>query len=94
LAKRHLSREIEVDGVWSTIGLGATMHADVDLPCIAVYCSADDLLPQKPANWRRELKSPDELQSVIDVALLRFADFHNLQGAFARRVVIEQPRGS
>jgi response regulator NasT len=37
--------------------------------------------------------SPEQLQSVIDVALLRFADFHNLQGAFARRVVIEQAKG-
>jgi AmiR/NasT family two-component response regulator len=37
--------------------------------------------------------SPDQLQSAIDVALLRFADYHNLQGAFARRVVIEQAKG-
>jgi two-component system, response regulator / RNA-binding antiterminator len=37
--------------------------------------------------------SPEQLQSVIDVALLRFAEFHNLQGAFARRVVIEQAKG-
>ena len=37
--------------------------------------------------------SPVQLQSVIDVALLRFADYHNLQGAFARRAVIEQAKG-
>jgi AmiR/NasT family two-component response regulator len=37
--------------------------------------------------------SPEQLQSVIDVALLRFADLHNLQGAFARRAVIEQAKG-
>jgi two-component system, response regulator PdtaR len=37
--------------------------------------------------------SPEQLQSVIDVTLLRFADFHNLQGAFARRAVIEQAKG-
>jgi AmiR/NasT family two-component response regulator len=37
--------------------------------------------------------SPDQLHSAIDVALLRFADYHNLQGAFARRVVIEQAKG-
>jgi response regulator NasT len=37
--------------------------------------------------------SPEHLQSVIDVALVRFADLHNLQGAFARRVVIEQAKG-
>jgi two-component system, response regulator / RNA-binding antiterminator len=37
--------------------------------------------------------SPEQLQSVIDVTLLRFAEYHNLQGAFARRVVIEQAKG-
>jgi len=37
--------------------------------------------------------SPEQLRSVIDVTLLRFADLHNLQGAFARRAVIEQAKG-
>jgi response regulator NasT len=37
--------------------------------------------------------SPEQLQSVIEVTLPRFAEFHNLQGAFARRVVIEQAKG-
>jgi Transposase DDE domain len=31
------------------------MDADLDLLCTSVYCTADDLLPQKPPNWRREL---------------------------------------
>jgi hypothetical protein len=31
------------------------MDADLDLLCIHVYCTADDLLPQRPPNWRREL---------------------------------------
>jgi hypothetical protein len=29
------------------------MHADLDLLLISVYCTADDLLPQRPANARR-----------------------------------------
>jgi AmiR/NasT family two-component response regulator len=37
--------------------------------------------------------TPDELQSAIDVTLQRFAEFHNLQGAFGRRAVIEQAKG-
>jgi AmiR/NasT family two-component response regulator len=37
--------------------------------------------------------TPDELQSVIDVTLQRFAEYHNLQGAFGRRAVIEQAKG-
>jgi hypothetical protein len=31
------------------------MHADLDLLLITVYCTADDLLPQRPRNARRKL---------------------------------------
>ena len=31
------------------------MHADLDLLCISVYCTADDLLPRRPRNARRKL---------------------------------------
>lgn len=31
------------------------MHADLDTLCTAVYCTADDLLPEKPANARRRV---------------------------------------
>jgi AmiR/NasT family two-component response regulator len=37
--------------------------------------------------------SPEELQSAIDITLRRFAEYHNLQGAFGRRAVIEQAKG-
>jgi two-component system, response regulator / RNA-binding antiterminator len=37
--------------------------------------------------------SPEDLQSAIDITLQRFAEFHNLQGAFGRRAVIEQAKG-
>ncbi len=37
--------------------------------------------------------TPEELQSVIDVTLQRFTEYHNLQGAFGRRAVIEQAKG-
>jgi two-component system, response regulator / RNA-binding antiterminator len=37
--------------------------------------------------------TPEELQSAIDITLQRFAEFHNLQGAFGRRAVIEQAKG-
>jgi response regulator NasT len=36
---------------------------------------------------------PEELQSAIDITLLRFAEYHDLQGAFGRRAVIEQAKG-
>lgn len=35
----------------------------------------------------------EELQSAIDITLQRFAEYHNLQGAFGRRATIEQAKG-
>ena len=37
--------------------------------------------------------TPEELQSAIDITLQRFAEYHNLQGAFGRRATIEQAKG-
>jgi AmiR/NasT family two-component response regulator len=37
--------------------------------------------------------TPPELQSAIEITLQRFAEYHNLQGAFGRRAVIEQAKG-
>lgn len=36
---------------------------------------------------------PGELQSAIDITLLRFAEYHDLEGAFGRRAMIEQAKG-
>ena len=36
---------------------------------------------------------PAELTAAIDITLRRFADYHNLQDAFARRALIEQAKG-
>jgi AmiR/NasT family two-component response regulator len=36
---------------------------------------------------------PEELQSALDITLQRFTEYHNLQGAFGRRAVIEQAKG-
>jgi hypothetical protein len=35
------------------------MHADLDLLCISVYCTADDLLPERPRNDRRKLSDAE-----------------------------------
>jgi AmiR/NasT family two-component response regulator len=35
----------------------------------------------------------EELQSAIEITLHRFAEYHDLQGAFGRRAVIEQAKG-
>ncbi len=36
---------------------------------------------------------PQQLQSTLDIVLHRFAEYHNLEGAFARRAMIEQAKG-
>jgi AmiR/NasT family two-component response regulator len=38
--------------------------------------------------------SPGELQSALDITLRRFAEYHNLQGAFGRRAQTERAKGS
>src|SRR4051794_41594113 len=35
------------------------MDADLDLLCISVYCTADDLLPERPRNARRKLSDAE-----------------------------------
>ena len=37
--------------------------------------------------------NPEKLQSALDIVLRRFAEYHNLEGAFARRAVIERAKG-
>ena len=36
---------------------------------------------------------PQELQSSIDIVLRRFAEYHDLEGAFGRRAVTERAKG-
>ncbi len=37
--------------------------------------------------------TPDELQSALDITLRRFAEYHDLQGAFGRRASTERAKG-
>jgi AmiR/NasT family two-component response regulator len=89
------------------VGLG--LSSDHALTLIAeivreAYCPVIALLSAKdPAYVREAAKrgvfayivdtTPEELQSAIDVTLQRFTEYHNLQGAFGRRAVIEQAKG-
>jgi response regulator NasT len=75
----------------------AEIVQEASCPVIALLSSKD------PAYVREAAKrgvfayivdtTPEQLQSAIDVTLQRFAEFHNLQGAFGRRAVIEQAKG-
>ena len=42
---------------------------------------------------RRADGDAEQLQSSIEIVLRRFAEFQNLEGAFARRAVIERAKG-
>jgi response regulator NasT len=37
--------------------------------------------------------APEQLQSALDITLRRFAEYHNLQGAFGRRAQTERAKG-
>jgi AmiR/NasT family two-component response regulator len=76
--------------------IGEIVH-EASCPVIALLAARD------PAYVREAAKrgvfayivdtNPEELQSAIDVTLQRFSEYHNLQGAFGRRAVIEQAKG-
>ena len=38
-------------------------------------------------------EDPEQLQSTVDIVFKRFAEYHNLEGAFARRATIERAKG-
>ena len=89
------------------VGLGISSEHALDLIAEIVreaHCPVIALLAAKdPAYVLEAAKrgvfayivdtTPEELQSAIDVTLQRFTEYHNLQGAFGRRAVIEQAKG-
>jgi AmiR/NasT family two-component response regulator len=67
-------------------------------PVIAILATQDRPFIQEAAKrgifaYITNGTDPDELQSEIDVVLSRFAEYHNLEGAFGRRAVTERAKG-
>jgi response regulator NasT len=79
------------------LGLIAEIVREASCPVIAVLTAKDPAYVHEAA--KRGVfayiveGTPDELQSAIDITLQRFAEYHNLQGAFGRRAMIEQAKG-
>jgi two-component system, response regulator PdtaR len=79
------------------LGLIEQIGRESNCPVIALLAAEDPVFIREAAN--RGVFAyivdtvPDELQSAIDITLLRFAEYHNLQDAFERRSVIEQAKG-
>jgi hypothetical protein len=46
------------------------MHADLDLLCISVYCTADDLLPERRRNARRRLSDAEVVTLCVAQVLM------------------------
>jgi AmiR/NasT family two-component response regulator len=89
------------------VGLGLSSDHALTLIAEIVHeasCPVIALLSAKDPTYVREAAkrgvfayivdtTPEELQSAIDITLQRFTEYHNLQGAFGRRAVIEQAKG-
>lgn len=46
------------------------MHADLDTLCTAVYCTADDLLPERPGNARRRVSDAEVVTLCVAQAIM------------------------
>jgi response regulator NasT len=89
------------------VGLGLSSDHALDLISEIVReaaCPVIALLSTKDPTYVREAAkrgvfayivdtTPEELQSALEITLERFTEYHNLQGAFGRRAVIEQAKG-
>jgi AmiR/NasT family two-component response regulator len=89
------------------VGLGESSEHALELisqivqeaacPVIAILESKDPEFVQEAA--KRGIFAyvtdgdPEELQGAIDIVLRRFAEFHNLEGAFGRRALTERAKG-
>jgi hypothetical protein len=62
--------QVEVGGVFVTVGWRPRMDADLDLLCISVYCTADDLLPERPRNARRRLTDAEMVTLCVAQVLM------------------------
>jgi AmiR/NasT family two-component response regulator len=89
------------------VGLGSSSSHALDLIAQIVgeaECPVIALLETRDAGFVNEAakrgvfayivdSSGEELQSALDVTLRRFAEYHNLQGAFGRRAQAERAKG-
>jgi response regulator NasT len=89
------------------VGLGVSGEHALDMISEIVHessCPVIALLEADDSVWVNEAAkrgifaylvdgNPDEMQSAIDITLRRYGEYTSLEGAFARRAVIEQAKG-
>src|SRR5206468_188961 len=66
--------------------LGASMDADLDLLLIAVFCTADDLLPKRPVNARRILNDAEVVTLCVAQQVLRISSDEQFWAMAPRRL--------
>jgi AmiR/NasT family two-component response regulator len=77
----------------------AEIVRDAECPVIAILNVEDQVFVDEAARLGifahivHEEGKGDQLQSSIDIALRRFAEYHALQGAFGRRAITERAKG-
>ena len=62
------------------------MDADLDLLCISVYCTADDLLPVRPVNGRRKLTDAEVVTLCVAQVLMGIPSDRRFLRAARRQV--------
>jgi hypothetical protein len=62
------------------------MRADLDLLCIGVYCTADDLLPARPGNERRRLSYAEVVTLCVAQVLMGIASDRRFLRAAKRQL--------
>lgn len=80
------------------LSLIARMVRDAACPVIAILRSQDRTFINEAAKlgifaYIVDGQNLDELQSSIDIALSRFTEYHQLEGAFGRRAISERAKG-
>jgi hypothetical protein len=62
------------------------MHADLDTLCTTVYCTADDLLPEKPGNARRRVSDAEIATLCVAQAIMGIPSDRRFLAVAARRL--------
>jgi hypothetical protein len=62
------------------------MHADLDTLCTAVYCTADDLLPEKTGNARRQVTDAEVATLCVAQAIMGIPSDRRFLAVASRRL--------
>ena len=80
------------------LGLIGRIVTEAACPVIAILDVEDEAFIHEAARrgifaYVTQARGPAALQSSLDVVLARFAEYHGLEGAFARRAIMERAKG-